>query len=164
MNQQMAHSRVPRDIRKMLLTGEEVLMAVKQSRWKALFTPDTIVVTNLRVIRYSPSGFLGLHKDIEDYRYEDMANFNISKGIMFATVTISHRFMSESLVLNSLPNSRISDISKVVEEHIGRARGNTTSEPIPPTLPQDALEVLKLRFAQGEITQEQYEEMKRAIE
>jgi hypothetical protein len=151
----------------MLLAGEDVLLAVRQSRWKALFTPDTILVTSQRVIRYSPSGFLGFRKDIEDYRYEDMANFKVSKGLMFATVTIGHRFMSESLVLDHLPKRRVADMSRLVEENIGRTRGSMTSIQIPQVPARgspDALEVLRLRFARGEITREQFEDMKRSLE
>ena len=80
MEQIDARVKIPRDVNKILLTDEQVLLAVKQSRWKVLFNPDTIVVTSQRVIRYSPSGFLGIHKDIEDYRYEDMANFKSAGG------------------------------------------------------------------------------------
>jgi hypothetical protein len=157
------HIGVPNDVRKMLLSDEEVILAVKQTRWKALFTPDTLVVTNYRVIRYSPSGFLGLRRDIEDYRYEDMANFKISKGIMFATITIAHRFLSESLILDSMPKGRMNDVSRAVEERIRRARGGATATfaSIPP---QDAMEVLRIRFARGEITKEQFEEMKHTLE
>jgi hypothetical protein len=156
--------RVPKDIRKMLIVDEQVLLAVRQSRWKALFTPDTIVATGQRVIRYSPSGFLGWRKNIEDYRYEDMANIKITKGIMFATITIGHRFMSESLVLDGLPKGPSNDISKVVEENIRRARAGTMSQPVSPIQAQDALEVLKLRFARGEISKEQFEDMRRTLE
>ena len=163
MEQTNKISHVPRDISRMLLAGEEVLLNVKQSRWKVLFNPDTIIVTNQRVIRYSPSGFLGIHKDIEDYRYEDMANFKISKGLFFGTVTISHRFNSESLVLDNLPKNAMNGISKAVEENIGRVRGSTVSKPLPANSSQDALSTLKLRFARGEITKEQFDEMKRSL-
>lgn len=148
----------------MLLAEEQVLLAVKQSRWRVLFNPDTIVVTSQRVIRYSPSGFLGIHKDIEDYRYEDMANFKVSRGLFFATVTISHRFNSESLILDNLPKSSMNGISKAVEENIGRVRGSTTARPVQINPSQDALDTLKMRFAMGEITKEQFEEMRHTLE
>ena len=163
MEKPEVHIRVPQDIEKMLLADEQVLLAVRQSRWKAIFTPDTIVLTRQRVIRYSPSGFLGWRKDIEDYRYEDMANFKITKGIMFATITFGHRFMSESLVLDGLPNGLMNSISKIVE-NIRRARTGLESQPVSPAQPVNPLEVLKLRFARGEITKEQFEEMRRTLE
>jgi len=152
--------KAPRDIRKMLLADEQVQMAVKQSRWRNLFTPDTILLTNQRVIRYSPHGFLGWRKSIEDYRYEDMANFKITKGIIFATVTIGHRFMSESLVLDGLPKGLMTDVSRVVEENIRRVRAGTPSPAASNAVIQDALETLKMRFARGEISQEQFEKMR----
>ena len=164
MEQTTKHINVPKDVSKMLLRGEQVLLAVKQSRWKALFTPDTIVVTSQRVIRYSPSGLFGLHKDIEDYRYEDMANFKISKGIFFATVTISHRLMNESLVLDRLPKSSMDSLSRAVGENINRVRGGTPTKQAPQESPHDPLGILKMRFARGEITKEQYEEMRHTLE
>jgi hypothetical protein len=163
MEQTKTNIKVPRDVSKMLLAGEQVLLAVKQSRWKVLFNPDTIVVTSQRVIRYSPSGFLGIHKDIEDYRYEDMANFKVRSGLFFATVTISHRFNSESLILNSLPKNAMNGVSKAVEENIGRVRGTTTAKPVQADVSQDALATLKMRFARGEITKEQFEEMRHTL-
>ena len=156
--------RIPKDVRHMLLADEEVVLVFGQSRWKSLFTPDTIVATNHRIIRYSPSGFLGLHKDIEDYRYEDIANFKISRGVWFATVTLAHRFMSESLVLDNLPKSVMNDFSRAVEENIRRARGGISGQQATEPLPQSAIEVLRLRFARGEITREQFEEMKRTLQ
>jgi hypothetical protein len=164
MQQPAVKKKVPGNIRKMLLEGEEVILTVKQSRWKAIFTPDTIIVTTNRVIRYSPEGFLGLHKEIEDYRFEDMANFKIKQGVMFAAVIISHRFMSETLTLDSLPKNEIPEFSKVVNEYMGKARGYATAKSAPPSKPPDALEVLKMRYARGEITKEQYEDMKRTLE
>ena len=164
MEQKRVHAKIPSDVSKMLLTDEQVLLAVKQSRWKVLFNPDTIVVTSQRVIRYSPSGFFGIHKDIEDYRYEDMANFKVSAGLFFATVTISHRFNSESLILNNLPKTAMNSISKAVQENIGRVRGTTTTKPVQADISQDALATLKMRFARGEITKEQFEEMRHTLE
>lgn len=164
MKQQPAHVRLPKYVASMLLPDEAVLLSVKQSRWKALFTPDTIVVTDQRIIRYSPSGFLGFRKDIEDYRYEDIANFKVKTGLFFATVTIGHRFMSENMVLDSLPKRSTTGISKAVEESIRRARGGVSSPSPAPPAPEDPLDILKMRFARGEITLTEYEEMKRTLE
>lgn len=163
MKQQPANVRLPKYVASMLLPDEDVLLTVKQSRWKAFFTPDTIVVTNQRIIRYSPSGFTGFRKDIEDYRYDDIANFKIKAGLFFATVTIGHRFMSESMILDGLPKRSTSGISKAVEENIRRARTGVSPPPSPP-VPEDPLDVIKMRFARGEITMQEYEEMKRSLE
>lgn len=160
--------RVPGAVRKLLLSDEQVLAVIKQSRLKVAITPDSIIVTDQRIIRYSPSA-LGLHKEIEDYRYEDIANLKVDKGIMFATITARRRFMSQDLVLDKLSKDHADYISRVIQENLRRLGGTvpsptTTSQQSPAVSPENPLQVLKLRFARGEITKEQFEEMKRALE
>jgi len=168
MNKEGKALKVPKAIKKMLLTDEQVMAVIKQSRLKAAITPDSIIVTNQRIIRCSPSA-LGLRKEIEDYRYEDIANLKIDKGILFATITAKRRFMSEDLVLDKLLKGQADYISRVIQENVRRMSGAatspiTTNQQTPLASPEDPLQVLKLRFARGEITKEQFEEMKRALE
>ena len=159
--------RVPGGVKKLLLADEQVLAVIKQSRLKAAITPDSIIVTDQRIIRYSPSA-LGLHKEIEDYRYEDIANLKVDKGILFATITARRRFMSQDLVLDKLLKDQADYISRVIQEKLRGMSAAASPAPInqqvPPTSPEDPLQVLKLRFARGEITKEQFEEMKRALD
>jgi len=160
--------RVPGAVKKLLLADEQVLAIIKQSRLKAAITPDSIIVTDQRIIRYSPSA-LGLHKEIEDYRYEDIANLKVDKGILFATITARRRFMSQDLVLDKLLKDQADYISRVIQEKLRGMSGAAaspviTSQQTPPTSPEDPLQVLKLRFARGEITKEQFEAMKSALE
>jgi len=160
--------KIPKAIKKMLLADEQVMAVIKQSRLKAAITPDSIIVTNQRIIKYSPSS-LGLHKEIEDYRYEDIANLKIDKGIMFARIIVKRRFMSEDLILDNLPESQVDYIFRLIQENLRRI-GSATTSPVtadqqtPLTSSEDPLQVLKLRFARGEITKEQFEEMKKVLE
>jgi len=168
MNEEGRTTKVPNAVKKLLLTDEQVKAVIKQSRLKAALTPDSIIITDQRIIRYSPSA-LGLHKEIEDYRYEDIANLKIDKGVMFATITAKRRFMSEDLILDKLLKGQADYISRVIQENLRRISGATTSpvttnQQTPPAPPEDPLQVLKLRFARGEITKEQFEEMKRALQ
>jgi hypothetical protein len=168
MNEEGKTLKVPGAIKEMLLADEQVMAVIKQSRLKAAITPDSIIITNHRIIRYSPSA-LGLHKEIEDYRYEDIANLKIDKGILFATITVKRRFMSEDLILDNLPKGQADYISRAVQENLRRMSGAaispvTTNQRTPPTLIEEPLQILKLRFARGEITKEQFEEMKKALE
>jgi len=168
MNEEGKTLKIPKAIKKMLLADEQVMAVIKQSRLKAAITPDSIIITNQRIIRYSPSS-LGLHKEIEDYRYEDMANLKIDKGILFATITVKRRFMSEDLILDNLPEGQVDYVFRLIQENL-RRMGNATTSPVttnqqtPLTSSEDPLQVLKLRFARGEITKEQFEEMKKVLE
>lgn len=168
MNAEGKTIRVPGGVKKLLLADEQVLAIIKQSRLKAAITPDSIIVTDQRIIRYSPSA-LGLHKEIEDYRYEDIANLKVDKGILFATITARRRFMSQDLVLDKLLKDQADYISRVIQEKLRGMSGAAaspviTNQQTPPTSPEDPLQVLKLRFARGEITKEQFEEMKSTLE
>jgi hypothetical protein len=168
MNEEAKTTKVPNAIKKILLSDEQVIAVIKQSRLKAAITPDSIIITDQRIIRCSPSA-MGLRKEIEDYRYEDIANLKIDKGILFATITVKRRFMSENLILDDLPKGQADYISRVIQENLRRTSGATTSpvatnQQVPVTPPEDPLQVLKLRFARGDITKEQFEEMKRALE
>jgi len=168
MNKEDKTLKVPNAIKKMLLADEQVVAVIKQSRLKTAITPDSIIITNQRIIRYSPST-LGLHKEIEDYRYEDIANLKIDKGILFATITVKRRFMSEDLILDNLPEGQVDYVSRLIQENLRRMSSTstssvTTNRQIPLTSPEDPLQVLKIRFARGEITKEQFEEMKKVLE
>lgn len=168
MNGEGKTTKVPNAVKKLLLADEKVMAVIKQSRLKAAITPDSIIVTDQRIIRYSPSA-LGLHKEIEDYRYEDIANLKVDKGILFATITARRRFMSQDLVLDKLSKDHADYISRVIQENLRRLSGATpspvtTGQQSPMTAAEHPLQVLKLRFARGEITKEQFEEMKRALE
>jgi len=168
MNEKGETIKVPKDVKKMLLADEQAMAVIKQSRLKAATTPDSIIITNQRIIRYSPST-LGLHKEIEDYRYEDIANLKIDKGILFATITLKRRFMSADLILDNLPAGQVDYVFRLIQENLRRMSSAptsvvTTNQQTPLTAPEDPLQVLKLRFARGEITKEQFEEMKRVLE
>ncbi len=168
MNEEGKTLKIPKAIKKMLLADEQVMAVIKQSRLKAATTPDSIIITDQRIIRYSPST-LGLHKEIEDYRYEDIANLKIDKGILFATITLKRRFMSEDLILDNLPAGQVDYVFRLIQENL-RRMSSTSVSPVATnqqthlTSPEDPLQVLKLRFARGEITKEQFEEMKKVLE
>jgi hypothetical protein len=135
---------------------------------KSAFTPDSIFVTNLRIIRYSPSA-LGLCKATEDYQYVDMANYKVNKGIMLATITIRMRYRSDDLIIDNLPKSKMDSISRVVNEGIKRAAYKSTQPSVPTrqfaeSQADEPLQLLKTRLAKGEISKEEYEDMKQLLE
>jgi hypothetical protein len=77
--------------------------------------------------------------------------------------------MSEDLILDNLPKGQADYISRAVQENLRRMSSAptppaTTNQQSPLISPEDPLQILKLRFARGEITKEQFEEMKKALE
>jgi ssDNA-binding Zn-finger/Zn-ribbon topoisomerase 1 len=167
LEEQKEHTEVPKQVEDMLLPTEQIVATMKQSRLKAAVTPDTIIVTDERIIRYSPST-LGIRKEIADYRYCDMANCRVNKGIMFATITIKQRFSGEDLVLGNLPKGPMGRVSKLIQEKIRQTSGGiptaAASQPVASTQTESPIELLKLRLVKGEITKEQYEEMRQILD
>ncbi|UCE98458.1 MAG: SHOCT domain-containing protein [Dehalococcoidia bacterium] len=77
--------------------------------------------------------------------------------------------MSNDLVLSNLPKGSVDKISRLVHEGIRRyGSGDKTVSTTPNTVIQsqndDPLKVLKLRYAKGEISTEEFEEKKRLLE
>ncbi|MCK4249944.1 SHOCT domain-containing protein, partial [candidate division WOR-3 bacterium] len=70
---------------------------------------------------------------------------------------------------DNLPEGQVDYVFRLIQENLRRmssARTSvvTTNQQTPLTSSEDPLQVLKLRFARGEITKEQFEEMKKVLE
>jgi hypothetical protein len=162
---------VPKVIKDTFVDGERALYAIQQARLKQVITPDSIFVTNKRVIIHKPR-LLGLKRNIEDYKYTDMSNTVIDQGIISSTIAIKVRFLSDNLMLESIPNGIARGIFRTIQEGIA---GNLEPKPASPmqaalvpvpitkeTLDrsEDLMDILKRRYATGEITKRQYNAMK----
>ena len=148
---------IPRDITELLIPGERVLHAVRQARLEQAITPDSIFVTTHRIIVRRPTA-LGLKRNITDYRYVDMANTRMEKGLINSSIYIDMRFLSEECCLKGIPNKKAAQIFRTIQEQI------TGKPTIPHQQQEDPLAILKVRFARGEISREEYLSMKRALE
>ena len=156
---------VPDDIKEILIPGERVLHAVKQARVRQIVTPDSIFVTTERVIIRRPI-ILGM-RDTKDFRYADMANVHVYKGILNSTVRVKMRFMSDDLVLRGIPPKKAREISKAIQAGLdGRyetAQETTKTATTEAKSNEDLLKLIKKRYFGGEITREEYEHMKREL-
>lgn len=95
--------KVPKVIKETFVEGEKALFAIQQARLRQAIAPDSIFITNKRVIKHKPYLF-GLKRGIEDYKYTDMANTIIDQGIISSTIAIKVRFLSDDVILRSIPN------------------------------------------------------------
>lgn len=169
---------VPQVIKDMLVDGEKVIHAVQQARIKQFITPDDIIITNKRVIVYRPRLF-GLRKNIEDFKFIDMANTVIDQGIIQSTIKIKMRFQPDEVVLEGIPKKVSREIFKNIQDGIaGRFGTIEPSAPVPiapsspePEIPEpdigmskeELFSVLQTRYMTGEISKKEYEYMKKEL-
>ena len=159
---------VPEEIKKTLIPGEKVLHAVRQARTQQPITPDAIFVTTERVMIRRPSMF-GLTSQNRDFRYADMGNVTVHRGILNASISVKMRMLSHNLVLRSIPNEIAPQISRTIQEGIdGRFEGygeehRQAYSAKPSSSDDDLLKILKYRYVKGELSKEEYESMKKDI-
>jgi len=169
---------VPDVIKETLLDGERVLHAIQQSRLQQMLTPDSIFITNKRVIIHRPTTF-GLRRTIQDYKFVDMANTKIKQGFISSDIEIKMRFLSEPVLLKRIPIREAREMFKTIQEGIE----NRLSEPILETVfkpplteafveepkvesepeKEDLLNILQRRYVTGEVTKKEYLEMKKEL-
>ncbi len=166
-------------IEHMFSPGETVYIIAKQARFvpggSVLTTPNIIFVTNYRLIIRNPT-MLGLRENFVDYSYDKITNIKLEKGMISSTLVITAPGMGtasrqgnitglipwgrgEDGTIDAIPNHKAQLILKFVRGKMNEIQHNPLS-----AQNETPLELLKKRFVKGEITKEEYEEMKKIIE
>jgi len=156
---------VPKDISEVLMFDERVLHSIRQARLMQAITPDSIFVTTQRIIIRKPKTF-GLRRETIDYKFVDMANTKIKKGIINSTIIVKMRFLSEDCILKGIPNRSAMEIFKTIQKLISASGQVTPTGAVNVNVgggTDDPLKLLKLRYARGEISKEEYFEMKKIL-
>ncbi len=176
-------------IKSELSDGEIIEIIAKQSRAKPGgtmgFTPNTIFVTTNRVIIKNPSMF-GARKDIEFFYYSDMVSVKLEKGMFSASLYFSIPGLTEmskaqrggtfglasfggvanqagSGIITGLPKNTAKTMYDIIRKHIDESKF-AKNAPAQPVADNDPIKALKMKFVNGEITQEEYESKKKILE
>lgn len=173
---------LPENLVDFLLPGEEFLAAVEQSRLKHPVNPGIVAVTNMRVLVQQKST-LGLRSEIVEVQYRDLASVGFKKGIIFGTLTVNagsgkggeleHFDNTQARDLAKIANTKIRETmlgsgdavsavltTKSVIEHHGSPGGGA---PVAVASADDPIKIAKVRFAKGEITKAQLDEIIAAL-
>ena len=139
---------------------EQVLMVIRQTKnplkpGSSLITPDTIFATTKKIIIRNPSA-LGLRQNIEIYNYEQIVDVKLEKGMFSSRIGINVPGSIYDGIIEALPKDEAEKLLKIIYERIKQKKTSTSDD--------DPLIILKKRFAKGEISKEEYEEMKLVLE
>lgn len=110
--------KVPTEVQNILGIDEKVLLAVQQAGIGGKVTGlESIFITNRRVIKMKPKTF-GLRTDVEDCLYKDIANVKLDKGMLRSSISISMRFMSEPVSIESISKGDGDSVLKLIQAGI----------------------------------------------
>ncbi len=140
---------------------EEVLMVIRQTKnplkpGSSLITPEIIFATTKKIIIRIPPA-LGLREDVESYPYEQIVDVKLEKGIFSSAIDINVPGSIYDGYIEAIPKDEAEDLVKLIYEKMKEKRGSSPDD-------DDPLTILKKRFAKGEISKEEYEEMKSVLE
>ena len=160
---------------------DKVLLVAKQSKYKpggALLTGgNTIYATNEKIIIRNPTMF-GFRESIEEIPYDKITSVKLEKGMFSSTIVIRSPGLSElsrvskssGLIawgrseegqIDAIPKAKAEQLVKIIKEKMEEARRpNQTTQ----KSNDDPLTLLKKRLVLGEITKEQYEELKSILD
>ena len=139
---------------------EKILMVVRQTKnplkpGSSLITPDTVFATTKKIIIRNPSA-LGLRQNIEIYPYEQIIDVKLEKGMFSSSIAINVPGSIYDGYIDAIPKDDAEDLLKIIYERIKEKKKSSPDD--------DPLTILKKRFAKGEISKEEYEEMKSVLE
>jgi len=124
---------VPSHIEELLDSDETILYGAQQSRvaptinplkmLEKAIAPDSIWVTNRRVLVYQPRGAtLGITRDIQDYPYSEMVNVFQHKGFLSSRIAVKMRFQNDPIILDLVPKGDVNRVYRVIRENLNKVQ------------------------------------------
>lgn len=155
-------------IKNMLDAAETIKAVARQSKIKPggkLITPKTLFATDKRLLIRDPNS-LGLRSDVDAIPYTQINNVKLENGVFTSKVIISSGYFNNDQqgFIDAIPKEKAAKIVAIVNEGIRRSQTHTTEVIQPKSTDNDPLTILKRRYAKGEITKEQFEEMRETLE
>jgi len=162
-------------------SDDTVLLVAKQSKFKPggamISGGNTIYATNKKIIIRNPT-MLGLRESVEEIPYDQITSVKLEKGMFSSTVVIRSPGLSElsrmskasGMIawgrgeegqIDAIPKKKGEQLVRIIKEKMQEAKNSKNA---PQQSDDDPLKILKVRFAKGEISKEEYDEMKSALE
>jgi len=140
---------------------ETVLMVIRQTKnplkpGGSLFTPNTIFATTKKIIIRNPSA-LGLRHNIESYSYHKIVDVKLEKGMFSSAIEVNVPGSVYDGIIDAIPKDEAEKLLKIIYGRIEKVNKPAPSD-------DDSLIILKKRYAKGEITKEEFDNIKKDLE
>ena len=163
-------------------SDDNILIVAKQSKFKPggaiISGGNTIFCTNKKIIIRNPS-MLGLRESVEEIPYDKITSVKLEKGMFSSTIVIRSPGLSElsrmsgssGLLawgrneegqIDAIPKDKAEKIVRIIKEKMEEIK--LSKEKPQSQSNDDPLTILKRRLALGEITKEEYEDLKSTLE
>ncbi|HSD14603.1 MAG TPA: PH domain-containing protein [Flavobacterium sp.] len=147
-----AIEKITSKLENLLMSNEEVGYIAVQKKPAVTILPDSIVVTNKRIILCKPKN-LGLSMEFTDYDWDDIAAAFVKEGILGADFTFTTK--SElTLTVDYLPKNQARKLYTFAKEQLDLLKNPTAAAPIASTpITEEVKEEISV------VTEEAIEEM-----
>ena len=163
--------------------GEIVHIVAKQSKYKpggSSTTPNTIFITDTRLIIRNPT-MLGMRENFEDFSFDKLTTIKLEKGVFSSTLVITAPGMGTSArpglasgliawgrgedgTIDAIPKDKAELILHFIRDKMEKIRTQNSQQTTNNNSGDDPLTLLKKRFVMGEITKDEFEDMKKMLE
>jgi len=156
-------------IKQMLEAAEVIKTVARQSRIMpggSLVTPNIIFATTNRLIIRDPTA-LGLRAGVESIPYSQINKVHLEKGAFTSELVMEvgqYETGDNEQTIPAIPKKKATEILAVISEHLRNAQDFSTHVPPPQKEDDDPLTILKKRLAKGEISKEEYNDLKSTLE
>jgi len=157
-------------VKQMLEASEVIKVVARQSRIMpggSVVTPNIIFATNRRIIKRDPTS-LGLRSHVDSIPYSQINKVHLEKGMFTSEIKMDigqYAADDNDQVISAIPKKKAEAIVSTINEFLRGAQDmsnqNTT---VTPTKDEDPLVTLKKRLAKGEISAEEYVNLKKILE
>ena len=167
------------EVKNTIDSDEKVLYVVKQLRnipgGAILSSPNSIIATDKKLIIRNPTMF-GFRENIEEILYEEITSVKLENGLLSSTIVLRvpglselGRLSSELLAwgkgedgaIDAVPKKKAKRLVQIIREQM---KLHKEQHQQPKNDGDDPLKILKVRYARGEISKEEFEQVKKDLE
>ena len=151
-----------------LEADEEVILVTRQTKnplkpGSSLFTPNSVIVTDLKIILRDPSA-LGLRQKLEVFRFDDVVDLKLERGALSAAIDINVPGLGYSR-LDAIGKDDAEQILRIFQEYKKKTKDVGEQQQVETQTGSIADELAKLAKLKEQdiISTEEFQQMKKDL-